>query len=45
MEGDLTEAHASLDKVKEEMSSLKSLLYAKFGKTINLEDEFAEEDA
>ena len=32
-----------LETVKEEMASLKAQLYAKFGKTINLEDDTIEE--
>lgn len=42
---DVATAKAEVERVKGEMEALKAQLYAKFGKTINLEDSFAEEDA
>jgi len=38
LDGRLTEAKGKMDALMKEQDKLKSVLYQKFGKTINLED-------
>ena len=45
LDEDVATAKEEVERVKGEMEGLKAQLYAKFGKTINLEDSFGDEDA